>query len=84
MADAIPEIRIVPPQVTYDLLGVGIQQELVMIEAVPIGWVIRSVDTVAVKKSRPGLRQIAVPDLVGLFLDVEPARFSAPGSVKTT
>ncbi len=79
-----------PLQFADDLLGIGIQQQLVGIEAMALFRRIRAVHPVAVTLPGPHVRQVAVPDLVGVLgqrdtLDftvarVEQAEFH-PGSV---
>ena len=56
MADAVAEVRIAPLQVADDLLGVGIEQQLVRIEAQSLGWIIRTVHAIAIDAVRDALR----------------------------
>src|SRR6185503_672748 len=51
-----------------DRLGVGVDEELARVEAVPVGRVVGAVDTVAVALAGVDARQVAVPD-VGRPLD---------------
>ena len=81
-ADAVAEHRVVPPQPALQRLGVGIDQQLVGIEAVPVGRIERPVDAVAVKQVRPRVRQIAVPDLVGIFRKHDARLLLAAGAVE--
>ena len=46
-------------------LGVGVEQQLVGVEAVAVLGIVRAVDAVAVDLSRAGVGQITVPDLIG-------------------
>ena len=70
-ADAVAEMRIVPAQLAEQRLGVGVDQQLVRVEAVAVRRVVGAVHAVAVELARPHVRQIAVPDLVG---DIPAAR----------
>ena len=65
VADAISEVRVAPYQLSGQALGVGVDQQLVGVESVTVVRPVRAMDAVAVKHARAGLRQIAVPDVVG-------------------
>src|SRR5256885_92190 len=66
-ADAVAKEGIAPPQPAVQRPGVWIDQQFVGIEAVPVRGIVRPVDAVAVKQIGTGIRQISVPDLVGVF-----------------
>ena len=51
-ADAIAEQRIVPGDLSVQLLGIGVEQKLVGIETVPLRGRVRPVDAKAVKLAR--------------------------------
>ena len=59
-----------------DLLGVGIEEELVGVEAVPGRGLVGAVHPVAVDRAGPRVRQIAVPDLVGVFRQLDALEFA--------
>ncbi|MNV94385.1 hypothetical protein D3C71_1891740 [compost metagenome] len=59
------------------LAGVGVQQQLVRIEAVPVLRVVRAMGAVAIDQPGLSVRQIAVPDLIGAFRQIEAAQFLA-------
>ena len=67
MADPISKVSVAPAQGTQDLLGIGVEQQLVGVESEALQRVIRSVDPVAIEQTRTGFRQIAMPDLVGVL-----------------
>src|SRR5690606_13596030 len=54
------------------LLGVGVEEELVRIEAVPRLRLVGPMNPVAVHLPRASLRQIAMEDLVGVFRQLDP------------
>ena len=51
VANPVAEVRIAPLQIILDLLGVWIQQKLMVIETVSVLGIVRTVDTVAVRQS---------------------------------
>ena len=57
----------IPVEIADDGLGVRIEQELVRIETVAVGGLIRPVDTIAVDGTGARIGQKAMPDLVGEF-----------------
>jgi hypothetical protein len=64
-AEPVAEVRVTPVQVTDRGLGVGVEQQLVRVEAVALFGVVGSVDPVAVELAEPPVGQVAVPLLVG-------------------
>src|SRR5271165_2628065 len=66
---------IVPMQVAADSLRIGVQDKLVRIESAPFVRRIRSVDTISVQLAGLGVRQVAVPDLVGYRRQGDSNRF---------
>ena len=63
----VAEQRGIPLQLADDLLGVRVEQQLVGIEAVAGRRFVGAVDAEAIDRARPRIRQIAVPDFVGVF-----------------
>ena len=51
MTDPVAKVRITPPQIILDLFGVRIQQELMVVKAVSVQRIIRTVDAVTVQQS---------------------------------
>src|SRR5579862_5528311 len=80
--DAITEVGVAPFEIADDLFGVGIEEKLIRIEAMAFGRIVGTKDTISVNESRPGLRQIAVPDLVGLLFQADAVQFSASGLIE--
>jgi hypothetical protein len=74
--------RIAPAYRPGHLARVGVQQQLVRIEAVAVARVIRTMGAIAVDQARLRVRQIAVPDLVGAFGQVEAPQFLAAARVE--
>ncbi len=66
-ADPVAEAGVVPANLARQRLGVGVDQQLVRVEAVALPGRVGPVYPVAVKVSRPHVRQIAVPDLMRVF-----------------
>jgi hypothetical protein len=58
-------VRIIPRELTAELLGVRVDQQLVGVEAMAVIRFIRAVHAVAVKLARRDVRQIDVPHVVG-------------------
>jgi hypothetical protein len=65
--EAVAEQRIGPAHLASQLPGVGVQQKLVRVEPMAVARLVRAMGTVAVEQPRAGLRQVAVPDLIGAF-----------------
>ncbi len=77
-AGAIAEMRIAPDQAPCELLRIGIDEQLVRIEAQSALGMIRAVNPVTVQLSRCDIAKIAVPDILGALrqrdaLDLAPA-----------
>src|SRR5688572_19210586 len=60
-----------PLQFADNCFRIRVKQQLVWIKAVSVIRFIRTVDTVAIDRARPGIRQEAVPDLVCVFRKVD-------------
>src|SRR3954453_14946387 len=69
--DGVAEQGIVPLQVSDDLLGIGIEQKLVVVEAMTFRRTIRAVDAVAVDLARTPIRQIPMPYLIRVFREFD-------------
>src|SRR5579862_6620735 len=82
MANPVAKVRVVPLQTVLDLLRIRVQKELVPIEPQSLCGIIRSVDTVSITKTRSRLWQIAVPYLVGLFLQRNAVNLATPRFVE--
>src|SRR5439155_27260312 len=67
MSDRIAEERVAPFDRTRNGLGVRIQEQLSRVEPMTLGRIIGAVRAIAVELSRPGFRQIDMPNLRGLF-----------------
>ena len=65
--DLVAEQRRVPLQLADQLLGVGIEQELVRIEAVAGRGLVRAMHAISVDRAGARVRKVAVPDFVGVF-----------------
>jgi hypothetical protein len=65
--DPVAEMGVGPFQRPDQCPGVGVDQQLVRVEAVPLFRPVRAVDPIAVKLARTDIGQIDMPDLVGVF-----------------
>ena len=65
VADRVPEQRVAPLQRADDVARVGIEQQLVRVEAMAFLGPVRAVHAVTVEHPGPRFGQVAVPDLVG-------------------
>ena len=66
-AGAIAKMCVAPDEAPGELPGIGIDEQLVRIEAQsPLG-VIRAVNPVTVELSRRNIIEVAVPDILGAF-----------------
>src|SRR3954468_19791546 len=75
MVELVAEQLRSPAQPADQLLGVGIEHELVGIEAVSRVGFVGAVDAVAIDGAGTGRGQIAVPDFVGVFWEFDPLQF---------
>ena len=83
-SDVEAEMRVRPSPLAHDGLGVGVEQQLVGVEAAPAVRIIGTVDTVTVKEPRTRLRQIGMPDVIGLLLNVEPCHLVRTSWIEET
>ena len=67
VADGVAEQRLGPFQAADQLLGVGVDQQFVGVEAVAVLWLVGAVYTVAVNQAGMRVGQVAVVDLIGVF-----------------
>src|SRR5688572_23671275 len=64
IAELVAEHRVVPAQVTADRASVGVEHDLVGVEAVPLLRFVRAMNTVAVELSRHDVGKVSMPDQV--------------------
>src|SRR6266404_548883 len=81
-AEAVAEDGVAPAKFPLECLGVGVDQQLVRIEPMAIGGIEGPVNPVAVKQARTGIRQIGVPDLVGVFRKHDARLLMAAGAIE--
>src|SRR5690554_6309993 len=74
-AYGVAEQGLGPLQLADQLLGVGVDQQLVRVETVAGIRLVGPVDPIAVDHARVGIGQVSMPDLVGIF-----RQFDAPSS----
>ncbi len=72
----------VPLELSDGLPGVGVEQQLVGIEAVAGGRLVGAMDAVTVDRARSRIRQIAVPDLVGVLRQHDALDLALAGGVE--
>jgi hypothetical protein len=73
---AVSELGIAPIEAAVDLLGIRIEQQLVVIESEAAIGIIRTVHAVAVQQSRPRFWQVAMPHLISLFWKLYAVQFA--------
>ncbi len=76
VAHAVAPHFVAPARLPGDGLGVGIEQDLVLVEAVAFGRLVGAVHAIAVNLPRQHVGQIGVPDHVGLLGDLNAVRFA--------
>ncbi len=81
-ADPVAEMGVGPAERSEQRLGVGVDQQLVGVEAVAGGRLVGAVDPVAVERAGARFRQIAVPDLVRVFRQRHPVDLAGAGLVE--
>ncbi len=82
VADPVAEDRIVPADLAVEFQRVGVEQQLVGIEAVAVVRLVGTVDAIAVKLAGADLGQVAVPDLVGVFRKRHPGQLAPSAAVE--
>jgi hypothetical protein len=63
----VPENRWIPLELSEMRDSVGVQQQLVGIEAMPALRLIGPMDAITVNCAGPNIREISVPDLIGVL-----------------
>ena len=81
-AGAIGEMRIAPYQPSGQPPGIGIEQQLVGVEAVAVLGLIGAVNAIAVELSGRNVVQIAVPDIFGALGQFDAFEFAAALAVE--
>ncbi len=82
MADGVAEQRLRPFQFTDQLLGVRVDQQFVVVEAMAVLRIVRTINTVAVDQPRVSVGQIAVVDLVGVFRKLDTLQLHFTGRIE--
>ena len=76
------KVFVTPFEITDDLAGIGVEQQLVRVEQVaPVGSP-QAVSAQAVNQARAGAGQVAMPDITGVGGQHQAAQFSGTGFVK--
>ena len=81
-AGAIAEMRVAPDQPSGDPLGVGIEQQLVGIEAVAALGRVGAVDAITIELPGRDVVEIAVPDVLVALEQFDPLEFAAALAVE--
>ena len=82
--NAIAKQRVGPTQRAGEAPRIGVEQKLVRIETMTVLRIIGSVGTVAVNQTKARIGEIAVPDLVGAFRQIEARDFAPAGRIEQT
>ena len=75
-------MRIAPHQPSGEPLGIGIEQQLVGVEAVAVLRRIGPVDAIAIELAGRDVVEIAVPDVLGAFRQLDPLELAAALTVE--
>jgi hypothetical protein len=73
--EPVSETRRVPGQFAQMCARVGIEQQLIGIETMPVLWVVWAVDPIAVQPARSDTGEIPVMDFVGVLGQRDPLDF---------
>src|SRR5947207_1993847 len=73
-----------PPQLPDQLFSIWINKQLVRVETMTRVGLIRSVDSIAIDGPRPCRRKVTVPDLVGVFRQLNALEFNSAFVIKQT
>ena len=84
MSDAVAEVRVAPFQIAHNLFRISIEQKFLWIEAMALRWIVGPVDAVSINETGARFRQIAVPDLIGLFFYSDAVEFATTRLIKQT
>ena len=84
VANPVSEQGVVPRERTDERLGVGVDQQFMMVEAMARLRLIRSVHPIAIELPRPHVRQVTVPYLVRVFRQSDPCDFPLAVAVEQT
>ena len=71
-----------PGDLPHHRLGVRVQHQLVRVEPMPLVRLVRPVHPIAIHRAGPRFRQEPVPDLVGVFRQIDPADLVLPAIVE--
>ena len=82
MPDAISEMKVTPLKFSRNLFRIGVKQQFVMVEAHSVGGIVTPMHAVSVEQAWPSLRQIAMPNLIGLLHDIDTMQFAPPSRVE--
>ena len=84
MPQLIAEMGVVPVDITHQFAGVGVDKQLMRVEAMSVFRVVGAMNAITVQRARLQVRHIAVPDLMGIFRQFQPGDFRFPGWVEQT
>src|ERR1019366_9796425 len=82
VSDPVSEVGVAPPDGSLNLLAIGVEQELVMIKTMALLRGVGAIHPVSVQLARTYFRQIAVPDHVSLFADLDTKSLTFPRTVE--
>src|ERR1019366_8037202 len=78
MADRVAVERVVPYEPAHQLFGVGIEQKLIVVEAMAAFGIVRAVNAKAVELSRSQIGKITVPFLIRVLRQCDTGRLALP------
>ena len=77
MSNAVSEMSVAPLHIPNNLFCVGIKQQLLWVESMALVRFVGSIHPIAVDELGAAFGQVAVPNLVGLFLEADAMKFAA-------
>jgi hypothetical protein len=84
VTNLVTEMGIAPAHLADDILGVGLDEQFVAVEAVAARRVVGTIHPVAVEQAGARLGQVAVPDQIGLLAQLDTLHFAAPVGIEKT
>jgi hypothetical protein len=84
VAHPVAEQSVVPFERADEGLGVGVDEQLVVVEAVARLGFVRSVHPVAIELTRPHVRQVTMPDLMCVFRQSDSRDLALAAAVEQT
>lgn len=79
MTQFVAKMGIIPVDIAHQFTSIGIDEQLMRVKAMPVFRIIRPVDAIAIQRAGLEVGHIAVPDLVGIFRQLQTGDFRFTG-----